>query len=523
MKGSVSDICKVAFHSPDLVRRQLLNAKLVRFKWSDFSGKTFVCVSLTRFCSVGCEFCFFKSPPANRTPSIKDMFTLNGIERFVTFCNAINLGYLLVSGGGEPMSNRRAILRIVESVKSDRISIVTSANWASKIDSADSYLADIAQRLNKRTDEVSVTIRISVDKGHTNSTGMEAVENVLKLFIEKYKNNQKMDLQFHSLIGDNTIDLLIEHLREKGYTIERKSVIGDRISDGKTAIKIVPKREELCVNGLKIKVGYAKMFFSNVFVNLNENSDTIKRNIEVYQEDLYKSEDGNSSVVTNDSGNVGLDFWVNHNGNVSTWGNQYLDNLFNLYSDSPSEIIEKTLSDPAALGFIVNGAHYRDSIVSEVNELAVIRSKAVNIRDYAGALMMDEGRTRLFFTIRVLQDFIRNKKYSKENYNNLSKNLKQLLEANLEELKNAYNAESTYTIVNEIIETVDEEKIAATYMYWIKNGHYKLSNEQKERLLNWYQKKFNRSFNASLFSEDSLHECATEIITYMKPGIELFE
>lgn len=239
----------------------------------------------------------------------------------------------------------------------------------------------------------------------------------------------------------------------------------------------------MIINNLKILVGYAKIFFSNLKIDLNDKS-LVYRNTEVYQKDLIESEDGNSSIVTNKIGQPGLDFWVNYNGNVTTWGNQYLDNLFNIYTDSAEYIIQNTLKDPAALSFIEKGAIYRDKIVSEVNVTAVMRSKSVNIRDYTGALMFDEARTRLYYTIRALQDYIAEGRINL-NHIQISDELKFILSNNKKVLIKAYK-DSEYTIVEQTIEKGFDKNYVLDIMTWIKLGHYDISCHKKEKLLNFY-------------------------------------
>jgi ribosome-associated protein YbcJ (S4-like RNA binding protein) len=268
------------------------------------------------------------------------------------------------------------------------------------------------------------------------------------------------------------------------YLIIRKTMAKQRVSDGKNVIKIVPKQEIINFDDLALKVGYAKAFYSDLKVNLND-STAIRRNIEVYQKDLFESEDGNSSIVTNEMGNPGLDFWVNYNGNVTTWGNQYLDNLFNLYIDPYHEVINGTLRDPAALSFIEKGANYRDAVVSEANKVAVLRSKAVNIRDYTGALMFDEARTRLYYTVRSLQDYIAEGRIKEDALKGLPIELYELLSIEKGALIEAYK-KSNYTIVQQTLEEVFDSKKVLDVLEWIKLGHYSLEQQDINRLIEFY-------------------------------------
>jgi hypothetical protein len=180
---------------------------------------------------------------------------------------------------------------------------------------------------------------------------------------------------------------------------------------------------------------------------------------------------------------------VNYNGNVTTWGNQFLDNLFNLYVDDAKDIINGTLSDPAALAFIEKGAPYRDRVLSAANETAVNRSKAVNIRDYAGALMFDEERTRLYFTICAIQDYIKEGRILPETLNSLPEELKDILTLTRTSLIEAYNSDDSHTIVEEVIAAAFDQDSILDILEWIKLGHYKLSERKIQKLIDYYNSK----------------------------------
>ena len=89
---NVNDI----FSKPQYYRDRFLSSNLIRGNMDKFTGKSFICVSLTRFCPVGCKFCFFKSGPVFKKASLEDHMTEEGINKFIQFANQVNLGYLLV-------------------------------------------------------------------------------------------------------------------------------------------------------------------------------------------------------------------------------------------------------------------------------------------------------------------------------------------------------------------------------------------------------------------------------------------
>lgn len=513
-------IANTAFANPQHFRNMLLQHCIIA-PAKKFTGKTFICVSLTRFCPVGCKFCFFKSAPVYKTPTIEDAFSNENLVNFINFANNINLGYLLISGGGEPMLQRDAIIELIEKITSERIVLVTSANWAKTMRQAESYVADIDAALARRKSETMVTIRVSCDVDHNSSIGYEPVINLIRLFEKNYKNHPHLELKLHGLTDDPSIDIVINRLSNE-YTITRNIDQHTRISDGKSVIKIVPKQEILSFNDYVVPVGYAKIFYSNLKVDLYKD---VSKSIEVYQEDLFISEDGNSSVVGNINGEQGLDFWVNYNGNVTTWGNQFLDNLLNVHEDSHLDIINKTLQDPAALSFIEKGANYRDKIVNEVNNIAVIRSKSVNIRDYTGALMFDEARTRLYYTVRVIQDYIAEGRVSQLQLELLPNEVLELISCSKDTLYQTYQ-DSSYTIVEQITNQEFNKHVVKDHLEWIKLGHYKLTDMQVNKLLAYYNScvtENERIDDLSQLTPDLAYQNArmTEYLTHIKSSLKL--
>ena len=295
-----------AFESPQYYRNLILNNNIAPDIIKHFNGKSFICISLTKFCPVGCPFCFFKSRNYFGTTKINDEINADGIDKFIKFANNINLGYLLVSGGGEPMLKKSAIIKIVSEVVSERIILVTSAYWAKSYSGAEEYVNKIANAIAQRKQPTSVTIRVSIDCDHMKFVKYDSILNLIKLFYNKYRDNRFIELQLHSIIGDNSISKLSKLLKND-FIIKRKKIHKKRISDGNSVLKIVPHKEILYIDDYEISIGYANLFYSDLKIDL-KSSCYLQRNIYTYQKDLYESEDGNSSIVANVSGEYGLDF-----------------------------------------------------------------------------------------------------------------------------------------------------------------------------------------------------------------------
>lgn len=94
---------------------------------------------------------------------------------------------------------------------------------------------------------------------------------------------------------------------------------------------------------------------------------------------MSASEYGNPSILTNCDGSLGLDFWIDYNGNVTTWGNQQWDSLYNVYVNSYQDLFNGTLNNIISYSFLDKVYYYIERIIKTVNTYAVLRSNAMNL------------------------------------------------------------------------------------------------------------------------------------------------
>ena len=135
--------------------------------------------------------------------------------------------------------------------------------------------------------------------------------------------------------------------------------------------------------------------------------EALNNEIAVYNKDMKESEHDNPSIAFSNSGYTkGFDFWINNNGNISTWGAQNPHCIHNLYVDDYKTIRHDLLTLVAFRSYLDHGDTYRNSIINEVDPKAVLRTKACNIRDYAGYQILQEDRTRLYWIVRSIQDYL---------------------------------------------------------------------------------------------------------------------
>lgn len=496
MRDREGEINNVFVQPRKFIDEIINNVKIPKEKRKKFEGKSLASIFPTKFCDAGCAHCFFKSDKKVKVfPQEQCEFSDYGMERFIEFINKSNNGYLLVIGGGEPFKKYEQILKIVEEVKTDRLILVTNGMWADNFREAKKVIFELYEKFNKRVTKTKLILRLSIDKWHAKKIGYEVINNIIDVYKKYFYDEEDFELQLHTLIGDNILDEILN--MRKDFEIIRTKETG--ISDNEEVVKISPYRCRLNFNdGYVIYVGIAKLFYSTLKPRLIDNEEHIEKAIKIFDDDMEHSAFDNPSVILNKNGTLGLNFWVNYNGNVALWGNQQLTDLKNIYCNNYEDIIESYYNNVINYSFLEKGYKYRTNIIDEVNHKAVIRSKAINIRDYAGAAILEENKTTLYYAIRVIKDYIEEGKLKKEDLGNLSKELLEILKLSKQELIKLYNS-SNYTIITQYKEK--EEFIEAEWkdlFELIKLGHYDVKEEQIKEGINFYNSRTKNKINRNI-------------------------
>lgn len=458
------------------------------------------------------------------TPDEKYQFSDYGVDRLIQFINDSNNSYLMLSGGGEPMVRKDIVNRIVREVKSDRIVIVTSAIWAKTFESAKSTIAELYDSWKSRNDDLVLVLRLSVDAFHYKPLGFDVINNVIRVFREFYSGGKNFQLRIHTMQNDPTLEMVAEQI---GNCELIYSDI-ESVSDNKEIIKILPKQATLKFDeGYEIKVGLSKLFFSNLKIDLSSLTDDIQKSLDVFEEDMSASEYGNPSILTNCDGSLGLDFWIDYNGNVTTWGNQQWDNLYNVYVDSYQDLVDGTFNNIISYSFLDKGYYYRERIVKTVNPHAVLRSKAMNLRDYAGAFLMEEEKTKLYYAVRAIKDYLEDGVLSEDDISFLPGNLISAIHSSIDEITAIYKA-SNYDIISQYF----DKKSELTQTDWeilfnlIRLGHYDVSEEHIQMAIKYY----NETYYCNISSVNDITDSDDPIlygkyhnrISFMKKEAEKF-
>ena len=496
------------------------NISITKDKRKVFRGKTMAFVFLTKFCDVECAHCFFRSKRRKKVENIKEYeLSHTGLEKLIEFLNQSNNGYLSILGGGEPFNRFDYIIEILEKVRTDRIILVTSGNWAKDYQEAEEKIDKINKTIKKRKEDIQVVLRISVDKWHRNKISVDTICNIIKI-MSRNRNNKKMELQLHGINGDSTLE---ETLKKYGdFKIENRRKL---VSDNEEILKIGYQRyDAVFEDGMKVKVGFAQKFLSNLKVDLNKRQSNLKDIIKIFEDDINLNCFGNPSLVKNKKDIYGLDFLISYNGNVSTWCNEQTYDLNNIYKHSYNDVIERSFNNIISYSFIDKGYKYRENIFKEVNPLAVLKSKAINIRDYSCASLMEERNSVLYYAIRVIKDYLEEEILEKNELNQLSQELQDVIKLEKNEIIKLYN-NSNYTIFNEYIENnkVSEEDWRDLFNL-VDLGHYNVSKNCINQAINYFNLKYNeRIKNIGEFKENSIeqYERLLNRVSYMREDVRI--
>ena len=472
----------------ELYQTSIFSSEVHKSLIGEFKGLSMMCVWLTKLCPLQCKQCFFRSN-MNHDGLINEeyQFSDEGMNKLIAFINDSNNGYLMLSGGGDPMVCMNHVVRLISEAQSKRIVIVTSGFWGRTEKQAHINIERLYQAFISRKYDTpcEVVIRLSVDSFHEAELGgNEVYKNIINVFNRYYSDIKGFSLMIHTMRDDPSVTELVEQL---DGTLTYGEV-GE--SDNPDVIKIVPKKAYINIHGFTIPVGISKLFLSDLMIDLNPPySSAVIDAVRVMTDDMENSEQGNPSYIQNSLGRKGLDFWVDYNGNVTTWFNQDWYQLFNLYVDDYMDLVQGTFSNPMTAFFLRKGYENRNNIVAEVNPLALLRAQAVNLRDYYAALLLEEDKTKLYYAIRAIQSFLGDYSISYDSISDYSAQLQEAIQLSVPELKDLYSS-SDYDI---LVQYMDEEKFHqkqwSDLFLLIALGQYQVSTQRLEEKLKIYSAK----------------------------------
>ena len=211
---------------------------------------------------------------------------------------------------------------------------------------------------------------------------------------------------------------------------------------------------------------------------------------------------------------------ISYNGNIATWGNEQLYGLNNIYTESYKDIISNIYTNIISYSLLDKGYFYRTQIISEVNPLAVLRSKAIHIRDYAGASILEENHTVLYYAIRVIQDYLEENILTLEEIDGLSKELLNMIKSRKYIVKKWYK-NASYSIIMQYMEkTIFDENEWRDLFNLIYFGHYAVSEKQIQKGIQYYNMHASKPISKLddvLENSKKHYQRLIERLTFMKP------
>ena len=487
----------------ELNETNLFNKKNIEEEKKKHSAYSLACVWPTKLCPLGCETCFFRSSMDHKSLEKEEyQFSNKGLEKLITFINDSNNGYLMLSGGGDPMICPDLIEKIIRDVKSKRIIVITSGFWGKSEKQTKKTIDRLYEAIQNRKYKGygDVVLRISIDAFHRKQIGNnDAYKNIINVFRKYYKDAKHFSLLFHSLRKDTVVEEIANEMNAE------LKIVGYNTSDNKYVNKIMVEKAEFKIEDYTFPVSYSKLFNSNVMVDLTE-KNIVEENIKIINEDMKTSEQNNPTYVLNMNGEKGTDYWINYNGNVTSWMNQDPDNIYNVYKDSYKDFIDKTFNNPMSLYLIKYGYPARNEIISEVNPLAVVRAKTVNIRDYYATLLLRERNTKLYYYIRCIQHFIEEGYIQKSKLKNLSIELRDLILSDKKTLIETYNNSNYDILKQELNENKYDKEIWLDWITLVKYGQYEVDTERFIKKIAFLNKKENNLIDIeNITKEFSMH------------------
>lgn len=499
------------------IQEIITKVKIHKDKMKSFKGKTMAFVFFTKFCDVQCSHCFFRSDNEGfDLPKEQYEFSKEGFEKFITFINSSNNGYLSILGGGEPFKKFEYIIETIKRAKTDRIVLVTSGMWGENYETCKQMIQEMYEALCQRKIPTKIVLRISIDKWHLSKIGIDCIYHIIDVFKKFFSDKEDFELQLHTLTGDNSVDKIMQHYSGCTKTIGKKYV-----SDNEEIFKIGLYRYALHFSdGYKVSVGIAQIFHSNLKVNLKGSDTNLKELITLFDNDMKYNSYSNPSLVKNKNNEWGLDFLINYNGNIATWGNEQLYSLNNLYTDSYEDVISNIYTNIISYSLLDKGYFYRTKIISEVNPLAVLRSKAIHIRDYAGASILEENHTVLYYAIRIIQEYLKENILTSKDLEDLPKELCDMIYSKTYILKKWYQ-NTSYSIIKQYMEKeIFNENEWRDLFNLIYFGHYVVSKEQLQEGIQYYNTHANKKINQLedvLDNSKEHYQRLIERLTFMKP------
>ncbi len=466
------------FRQPQVYRNMILdNVKMDSLEKLD-GGSVFY-MWMNKTCPVGCDFCFFKSPKHSKKTDAVEI-TDEGINKLITFINSANIDKFVISGGGEPMMKKNKVLKLVKNVDVDKLVVVTSSFWSRNRGGTKKVVDGIRSAIGENPNDPEFVLRLSLDKDHVNrlcekweahtdslSTGPVGrfgyVHNLIDELSSGLDESNNPGFLIHTVMGDPTVEELLAELPVKS----REDSGGE-----------FTKRTQVELEGgFKFEIEYSQLFASDVKVDVNDRN-TAGHNIDKFQDFITERRGGNMSLSFHGDQPKGVYYLMLYDGTVLVWGATSPDIEASIYKDNYAATMEQNLADPLTLGALENGTFYREDIISEVDDVAVKRARGMGVRDFHSRSLLEQESTRLYASIRIIQDYIEAGRISQDDIDEWPPVLRVLISIPKDRLKKIYK-ESATDILDQFLDDPNVGIDSLTSLYELTQlGHYPLEKQE---------------------------------------------
>lgn len=458
----VTDIefARECFQNPQVLRDMVLQNVRVEAR-EQFEGKSVFYMWMEKACPVGCDFCFFKSP-ALTEKSPATAITPEGIERQIQFLNDGNIQQLFISGGGEPMLKKREVNRLIQGASVEEVIIITSSHWSQTTEGTTKTLADLRRSSDENPRKPVVTVRLSMDRFHyeklSKGKGFSYAKNLINEFAHNYKDDKQLKLKVHTMNGDDTIDQLLAELP----VAEREDTGGYLKQKTKITLE----------NGFQFNIEFSQEFQTDAEIDMEQNPQAVDHNVASFQEFIDVRRNGNMSLSFNGDQPKGVYWLMLYDGTMLVWGATAPDIETSLYRDDYATTMNKNRADVLTLSVLEKGTFYREGLVGEVDPMAVRRARGMGLRDFHARASLEQPTTRLYASVRAVQDFVQEGRITPEVMETWPAELQRLVQMPQEELAEAYRS-ADQTIVDQYLKVphVTAQNLLALYKR-VKLGHY---------------------------------------------------
>lgn len=444
---------------------QLLRDKIINDSPSYSGDKVPLSVAYfwpTKYCPIGCEHCMFASPKKHETDGQGGILSPKAVDNFVQISHEADLHSLVVSGGGEPMTEMPTIVKLMKNAHYKYFEIITGAHWTASDRLIRRNLDDIQKALSDRRssqhgDDFDFSLRVSVDSYHQQVVKLPWLKRLVDIYRAdtalpvSQRNYPDINLFFRTLlIQDDTVDQFA-HL------------LGGDLSDMENYIrKIKLPQTEGQGNGIDSLTVFYKdmrfvgrgsdasddklMTFDQYFASYSDNPDSDVRLGMTYLKPGSKGE-----------ALSGINVFVTYDGKMMPYGGTP-DVSANIYEDTYDRFLERLFQDNISRTLLTKGLRHVQNYAEEVDPEITERIRRKNWLASVADESLSTAAIRLYITIRLLQDDIA---AGIQNADSLPGYAKDLISMQPDELRKEYleHIKSSKVIVrnygNELVEKID--------------------------------------------------------------------